>query len=104
MCNKIYIIYIVMKIVLRTVFFHVICIILFAYLYLYLSNHFQSDNSEKKLRYNSFIDFLLLSTTIQAGVGISDLFPISFYSKIAVIIQQILMLLTHIITLYVFTL
>jgi len=93
-----------MKIVLRTVFFHVICIILFAYIYLYLSNHFQSGKEEKNIKYKSFIDFLLLSTTIQAGVGISDLFPISFYSKIAVIIQQFLMILTHIITLYVFTL
>jgi hypothetical protein len=50
------------------------------------------------------IDYLLLSTTIQAGVGISDLYPLSYYSKIAIIIQQILMLFTHVITLYIFTL
>ena len=93
-----------MKLVIRTVFFHIFCIIIFTYLYLYLSDHFQSDNNEKNKRYNSFIDFFLLSTTIQAGVGISDLFPITYYGKIAVIIQQFLMLLTHIITLYIFTL
>jgi heme A synthase len=92
-----------MKIVIRTFFFHCICIILFAYLYLYLSNHFQNEKDVNE-KYRSFIDFLLLSTTIQAGVGISDLFPISFYSKIAIIIQQFLMILTHVITLYIFTL
>ena len=52
----------------------------------------------------SFVDFLLLSTTIQAGVGISDLYPLSYYSKLVVIIQQMLMLFTHVITLYIFTL
>ncbi len=93
-----------MKLVIRTVVFHLFCIIIFAYLYLYLSDHFQSDNQEKNKKYTSYLDFFLLSTTIQAGVGISDLYPVSYYSKIAVIIQQFLMMLTHIITLYVFTL
>jgi hypothetical protein len=93
-----------MKLVIRTLIFHLFCIIVFAYLYLYLSDHFHGDNEEKNKRYSSYLDFFLLSTTIQAGVGISDLFPISNYSKIAVIIQQFLMLMTHIITLYIFTL
>ena len=93
-----------MKIVIRTMVFHVICIILFAYLYLFLSDHFQNESVNQNKNYRSFIDFLLLSTTIQAGVGISNLYPISYYGKLAVIIQQIFMLLTHIITLYVFTL
>lgn len=93
-----------MKLVIRTVFFHLICIIIFACLYLHLSDHFQSDIKVKNIKYTSCIDYLLLSTTIQAGVGISDLYPVSYYSKIAVIIQQFLMMMTHIITLYVFTL
>jgi uncharacterized membrane protein len=93
-----------MKLVIRTVFFHILCIIFFAFIYLYLSDHFQSDNGEKNVRYNKLIDFLLLSTTIQAGVGISELYPISFYSKIVLMIQQILLIFTHLITLYIFTL
>lgn len=94
-----------MKIVIRTVVFHLICILVFAFIYLYLSAHFDSNNmNEKNKNYNTFTDFLLLSTTIQSGVGISDLFPISFYSKIALIVQQIIMILTHVITLYIFTL
>jgi hypothetical protein len=93
-----------MKLVIRTVVFHLFCIFLFAYLYLYLSDHFQIGKEDKNTKYTSFIDFLLLSTTIQAGVGISELFPISYYGKLIVIIQQFLMLSTHVITLYIFTL
>ena len=29
-----------------------------------------------------FLDYILLSTTIQAGVGISDIYPVSVYGKI----------------------
>jgi len=96
-----------MKLVIRTFVFHILCIIIFTYLYLYLSDHFQNNketNETKNPKYTSFIDFLLLSTTIQAGVGISDLYPISYNGKLAVIIQQIIMMLTYIITIYVFTL
>jgi len=93
-----------MKIVIRTVLFHILCIIFFALIYSYLSEHFQSTNREKNIKYNNFIDFLLLSTTIQAGVGISELYPVSFYSKIVLMIQEVLLILTHLITLYIFTL
>lgn len=93
-----------MKLVIRTFIFHIFCILVFTYLYLQLSEHFQNSKETQNPRYSSFIDFLLLSTTIQAGVGISDLFPISYYGKLAVITQQIIILLTHIITIYVFTL
>ena len=91
-----------MKIAIRTIFFHLSCIMVFAMLYLYFSSHFDSNNDNNQ--HNSFIDFLLLSTTVQAGVGISDLYPISFYGKIVMIAQQILMLSTHVFTLYIFTL
>ena len=93
-----------MKIIIRTVLFHFLCIFSFATIYLYLSEHFQSDKEEENVRYKSFIDYLLLSTTIQAGVGISDLYPVSFYGKIVVIVQQFLLIFTHLITLYIFTL
>jgi len=94
-----------MKLVFRTVVFHITSIILFTFIYFYLSDHFNINNdTEKNKKYNTFTDFLLLSTTIQAGVGISYLVPISFLSKITIIVQQFIMILTHVITLYVFTL
>jgi hypothetical protein len=88
-----------MKIVFRTLIFHILCILVFATAYSYLNEDFNIIREQRK----KYIDFLLLSTTIQAGVGISDLYPLSYYSKIVVITQQILLLFTHIITLYIFT-
>lgn len=93
-----------MKLVIRTFIFHTICIILFTSIYFYLSNDFNRIDSIKNKKYTRFIDFLLLSTSIQAGVGFSDIFPMSSISKIAVLTQQYIMILTHIITLYIFTL
>ncbi len=89
-----------MKLVIRTVVFHIVCIIVFAFIYSKFSEQFHVMEEDRK----SLVDFFLLSTTIQAGVGISDLYPLSHYTKIVVIIQQMLMLFTHVITLYIFTL
>ena len=87
-----------MKRVIKTALFHILCIIFFGLIYCYCLENFNRDNKEK-----SFTDCLLLSTTIQAGVGISDLYPISFYGKLILIAQQIILLFTHLITLYIFT-
>jgi len=89
-----------MKIVIRTVCFHILCILFFALFYYQLKDHFQRHVREEFV----FLDYLLLSTTIQAGVGISDLYPISFYGKFLMIIQQVIIIMTHVITLYFFTL
>ena len=91
-----------MKIVFRTVFFHLLCIIIFSLLYKQFSQHFDSNYGKKM--YNSFLDFILLSTTVQAGVGVSNLYPTTNISKVIMIIQQIIMISTHIFTLYIFTL
>ena len=104
-----------MKIVFRTVVFHIVCILVFAFLYstfaddfgsldndLYSENNNRNDNRIKEKR--NFLDFLLLSTTIQAGVGISEFFPSSSFTKIILIIQQLIMISTHVFTLYFFTL
>jgi hypothetical protein len=90
-----------MKLVVRALIFHILCIIIFSIIYFNLDEGFHLTEEHDK---RGVIDYLLLSTTIQAGVGISYLYPLSYYSKIAVIIQQMLMLFTHIITLYIFTL
>jgi hypothetical protein len=88
-----------MKLVFRTLFFHFFCIILFAVIYGILVDGFHTEHRGEK----SIIDFILLSTTIQCGVGISDYYPISFFPKLAVILQQLIMISTHIFTLYIFT-
>lgn len=72
-------------------------------MYFYLSNDFHNDKENIK-KYDEYIDFLLLSTTIQAGVGISNIFPGTFTTKLAMTIQQFFVICTHVITLYFFTL
>jgi len=89
-----------MKIVIRTVIFHIFCIFIFAGFYYYLKDDFHHQVQEKF----TLIDYILLSTTIQSGVGISDTYPTSFYSKITMISQQVIMIMTHIFTLYIFNL
>jgi hypothetical protein len=100
-----------MKIVIRTVVFHIVCIIIFASIYSSYSHDFKSLDSElynkKSNKYDekrNFLDFILLSTTIQAGVGMSEFFPSSPFTKITMIIQQFIMISTHVFTLYIFTL
>lgn len=88
-----------MKIVFRTFLFHILCIIIFAFLYSYFKESYIDKNNK-----DTFLDFLLLSTTIQAGVGITNIHPINFYGKIVMILQQLIMLMTHIFTIYIFTL
>jgi hypothetical protein len=93
-----------MKLVIRTLFFHIFCIIIFAFLYYKFREDFTEEQEQEQEKVKiSAIDSVLLSTTIQAGVGISKIYPETFYGKIIMIIQQMIMIMTHLITLYIFT-
>ena len=99
-----------MKRVLKTLAIHLFFIIFFAFYYYYFSIHYDNNNKPNKFKnykceskLDSIIDFLLFSTTIQAGVGISDIIPISVYGKIFMILQQLIMISINVITIYVFT-
>jgi hypothetical protein len=104
-----------MRIAIRTVIFHTLCILVFAFIYSAyaddfksLSNYKYNDNNNRNPNIvnqkRSFLDFLLFSTTIQAGVGISEFFPSSVFTKTILITQQIVMISTHVFTLYFLTL
>jgi len=98
-----------MRRIVQTLAIHLFCILFFAFFYYYFSLHFDNSKQNKFEQYtreskiDSIIDFFLFSTTIQAGVGISDIVPISIYGKILMIIQQILLISISVITIYVFT-
>ena len=104
-----------MKRVVKTLTIHLFFIILFAIFYYYFSSHFEKripnkckngknyKNCNCNSRLDLIIDFLLFSTTIQAGVGISELYPLSILGKIMMILQQLIMISIHVITIYVFT-
>jgi len=89
-----------MKIVIRTVFFHFLCILIFALFYFNFKDDFRHQSREEF----TLLDNFLFSTTIQSGVGITDIYPISNYGKIIMIIQQLIMIMTHVFTLYIFNL
>jgi len=102
-----------MRIAIRTVIFHTLCILVFSFIYASysadfksLSNYKYNDNNNNNIikRERSYIDFLLFSTTIQAGVGISEFFPSTSLTKMILITQQIIMISTHVFTLYFLTL
>lgn len=91
-----------MKLFIRTVLFHLLCILAFSFLYFNLKDSFKVNNNEKQEL--TLIDYLFLSTTVQAGVGLSDIYPVTFYSKLAMIVQQVVMLCIHVFMVYIFTL
>lgn len=94
-----------MKLVFRTLYFHLFCIIFFAFLYYFFRKDFKEDKEEAPAEQDkiTIIDSILLSTTVQAGVGISNVYPQNFYGKIILIIQQMILIMTHLITIYIFT-
>ena len=90
-----------MKFLFRSILFHFICILIFTLLYNTFSFSFDNTNNSNR---STILDFLLLSTTIQAGVGISGFYPINATGKLLMTLQQMLMLSNNVFTLYLFTL
>jgi hypothetical protein len=88
-----------MKLAFRTVIFHILCIFIFALFYYYFRDDFKTEVKEKF----TLLDYIFLSTTIQSGVGLTDIYPIDFYGKLIMIIQQLVLIMTHVFTIYIFT-
>jgi len=88
-----------MKIVFATIFFNFLCIIFFSMIYIYLKKEF-INNTKNEIK---LIDIIMFTTTIQAGVGLSHLFPNSFNSKLVTIIQQLTMICSYVFILYIIT-
>lgn len=89
-----------MRVVVKYLMYNIICIFLFGLAYHYLgNNNFKRDD---KLPVE-WLDCLFLSTTVQAGVGYSDLTPSTDLSKMILIFQQFLMISANVFILYIFT-
>ena len=95
-----------MKLVFRTLAFHILCIIVFSLLYLKYKDQFHIDVNFTSVNKKTpeLIDCIFLATTVQAGVGYSDLYPFTNLAKIILIIQQFIMISTNVFLLYIFTL
>ena len=88
-----------MRIVFATIFFNFLCIIFFSMIYIYLKNEF-INNTKNEIK---LIDIILFTTTVQSGVGITNLLPNSFNSKLVTIIQQVTMICSYVFILYIIT-
>ena len=91
-----------MYLVIRTVIFHIMCIILFTFIYYSLRGQFKHMNKDRK--YETIYDFLLLSVSMQGSIGFSDLMPVTSVCKLIITLQILLMMSTHLITIYFLTL
>ena len=89
-----------MKLLIKNIVFRIFCILIFTFIYWYYSrDHFINSNKITP----HFIDCVFLSTTVEAGVGYSSVYPVTTFGKIIMIIQQILMITNNLVTLYIFT-
>jgi len=97
-----------MKLVFRTVVFHITCILMFALLYSNFSDsayeQLGSEDSNQKTKKRTFLDYLLFSTSIQASIGIAEFFPHTTITKLILITQQLVVISTHVFTIYILTL
>lgn len=89
-----------MKLVIRTVFFHLCCIVLFTGIYYHLRSDFAVPGANDV----TAMDCALLSTTIQSSVGMSNIAPLTNLTKIVMSIQQLLLIMTYVFTVYIFSL
>jgi tagatose-1,6-bisphosphate aldolase non-catalytic subunit AgaZ/GatZ len=93
-----------MKLVVRGAIFNILCIIVFGFIYWYYKNHFTKSQNTAHFTYGDPVDYFYLSTNIQSSVGYAGLTPITDFSKIVIMIQQVLMITSNIFLLYILTL
>ena len=89
-----------MKLVIRTVFFHLCCIALFTGIYYHLRGELFIPNATEV----TAMDCALLSTTIQSSVGMTNIAPLTNLTKIVMSIQQLVLITTYVFTVYIFSL
>jgi len=93
-----------MKEIFVTIIFNFASIIIFSIIYINLKDEFVynlSDNSKNKVQIQ-VIDFIMYASTIQSGVGLTDIMPNTFVSKLITIIQQYIMISSYLLVVYFF--
>jgi hypothetical protein len=79
--------------------FNVVNILVFFTLYLIYQDEFELMSIQK--RKQTSIDFLLLSVTVQAGVGISGIIPVGDTGSLLIILQEIIMIWSNVLAFYI---
>jgi hypothetical protein len=91
-----------MKKIFYTFFFQIVCIIIFGILYWYYSNDFTINSMVKSKK--GMLEYFYTSVTVQSGVGYSILTPNNNRAMSLLMIQQLLMIFSNILILYLFSL
>jgi hypothetical protein len=91
------------KHIISTFCFHVFFALLFSVIYYQVgeSGFELTASSTKNKRRAGFMDYLALSTSIQAGVGISNLSPNTELSSLLLTIQQFFLIAANVFVVYV---
>lgn len=88
------------RMVFYTFIFNIISIIIFSIIYASISpDNFKPLNPKDELTY---VDYLFYSVTIQSGVGLPDVTALSDLAKILAMIQQLILMSTAFILVYLF--
>lgn len=89
-----------MKYVISSFLFHLFMIFLFSVIYYFIeASNFKFDDTLN--RSPEYIDYLSLSTTLQSGVGLSDLAPATQLSSLLIVLQQLILIGTNVLIVYV---
>jgi len=89
-----------MKLIYASVILNVCLVFLFALIYWIFRTQFTKDITGKNFVLGDLIDYFYMSVTIQAGVGYQGLSPLTNVGKILLMIQQICMITSNIIVMY----
>jgi len=92
-----------MKQVLQTFLFQLTCIIVFGSLYWVFKDDFSLNLSNEKKNDLRILDCFFTSVTVQAGVGYSILNPDTNRAVLLLMIQQLIMVFSNILMLYLFS-
>ena len=89
-----------MKLIYAGVLLNLFLVLLFGLIYWKYGDEFTRDVDKNRVVVGNLFDFFYLSITIQAGVGYLGLIPISDLGKLLLMIQQLCMIMSNIIVVY----
>lgn len=92
-----------MKQVFQTFFFQLVCVVLFGFLYWNYSNDFSLHITDGKKRDLRILDCFYTSVTVQSGVGYSILQPQTNEAVLILMTQQLIMIFSNMLILYLFS-
>ncbi len=89
-----------MRLIVASFLLNLFLVIIFGFIYWKYNDQFSKENFGDVLIKGDWLDYFYLSVTIQAGVGYKGLTPITNIGKILLMIQQMTMITTNIIVMY----